>query len=45
VEPPKLPTDEEIGAAFDQGKEAVIGLFLFNWINPVSFPCTNPNPV
>ena len=27
MEPLKLPTDEEIGAAFDQGKEAVIALF------------------
>lgn len=36
---------EEIGSAFDQGKEAVIVLFLFHWINPVSFPCTNPNSV
>ncbi len=27
VEPLRLPSDEEIGAAYDQGKEAVIELF------------------
>jgi len=27
MEPLRLPSDEEIGAAYDQGKEAVIGLF------------------
>ncbi len=27
MEPLRLPSDEEIGAAYDQGKEAVIALF------------------
>ena len=27
MEKPRLPTDEEIGKAYDQGKEAVIALF------------------
>jgi hypothetical protein len=27
IEPLRLPSDEEIGAAYDQGKEAVIALF------------------
>ena len=28
MEPLRLPSDEEIGAAYDQGKEAVIEIFI-----------------